>query len=585
MYDHRKENSQRIISGPMEHAADHTSGTPNRIQVVIWGALLVLAVILSLKDYQSFQLGTYRDDAFYTVLAQSLVHSNQYGLINVPGDQPGAPPFPFGYPLLLTPFVLLFPNSLDAMKVLSLIATLSNATLLFWGWQWFSRRSHWWGIAVVGLYILSPLTVAHTRMVMSESVFTTFCLAAMLLAEQATRRRQNRWWSLLMSVMLTFVAFTRTVGLVLVITVFAYLLFRIGKRVWKELILIGVMMILLVGVIVGTTPVQASSLLPLRYLRERNASFLIGLGAGITSTDPSDLLPPEYLKEDETLTSGERLNIGALLEDFLVDGAKRHIGQDLRQAVLPVGGGAREQALAERMGVPSLPILVGFLTFGLIALGYFRWFAEEGTSVFNLFAILYFGALLLWNWVGPRLLYPIQPQLHIGFLLGIEAVLLWIPSFGNQDVSHKLGNALLASAVLILLLLSIHGSLHIDNTRLHVGDLQARTNWLKSNATPSDIIMTEAPLTDFVYSGRKTVRQPESLTSAGELEAFLVDQGIDYILIAPEIKWQPNYIPTYSDRTNRLLSQIAVLISENRISVVYSSERDLIKVFRIQTQE
>jgi hypothetical protein len=176
-------------------------------------------------------------------------------------------------------------------------------------------------------------------------------------------------------------------------------------------------------------------------------------------------------------------------------------------------------------------------------------------------------------------------QLHLGFLLGIEAVLLWITSFGNRDVSHKLGNALLASAVLILLLLSIHGSLHIDNTRLHVGDLQARTNWLKANATPSDIIMTEAPLTDFLYSGRKTVRQPESLRSAGELEAFLVDQGIDYILFAPQIEWQPNYVPTYSDRTTRLLPQIAVLISENRISVVYSSERDLIKVFRIQTQE
>jgi len=569
----------------MEHPNDEALSTPKKIQVVIWGAFIVVAVILSLNDYGSFQLGTYRDDAFYTVLAQSLVHSDQYGLINVPGDQPGAPPFPFGYPLLLAPFVILFPDSPDAMKTLSLIATLSNATLLFWGWHWFSRRSRWWGIAVVGLYILSPLTVAHTRMVMSESVFTSFCLAAMLLAEQAARGEQNRWWSLLMSVTLTFVAFTRTVGLVLVITVFAYLLFRIGRRVWKELILIVVMMILLVGAVVGITPVQPSGLLPLRYLRERNASFLIGLGAGITSADPGDLLPPEYLKEDETLTGRERLHIGALLEAFLVDGAKRHIGQDLRQAVLPIGGGAREQALAERMGIPSLPILVGFLTFGLIALGYFRWFAKEGLSVFNLFAILYFGALLLWNWIGPRLLYPIQPQLHLGFLLGIEAVLFWITSFGNRDVSHKLGNALLASAVLILLLLSIHGSLRIDNTRLHIGDLQARTDWLKANAVPSDIIMTEAPLTDFLYSRRKTVRQPESLTSAGELEDFLVDHGIDYILIAPQIKWQSNYTPSYSERTMRFLPLIADMVSESRIARVHSSERDLVEVFRVEPQE
>ncbi|KPL15510.1 MAG: hypothetical protein AMJ93_16575, partial [Anaerolineae bacterium SM23_84] len=547
MHYHRKEDNQRIISGPMEHADDHSSGTPNKVQVVIWGA--------------------------FTVLAQSLVHSDQYGLVNVPGDQPGAPPFPFGYPFLLAPFVLLFPDNLDAMKTLSLIATLLNATLLFWGWHWFSRRSHWWGIAVVGLYVLSPLTVAHTRMVMSESVFTTFCLATMLLAEQAARRRQNRWWSLLMSVMLTFVAFTRTVGLVLVITVFAYLLFRIGKRVWKELVLIVVMMILLVGVVVGTTPVQPSGLLPLRYLRETNASFLIGLGAGITSTDPSDLLPSEYLKEDETLTSRERLNIGALLEDFLVDGAKRHIGQDLRQAVLPVGGGAREQALAERMGIPSLPILVGFLTFGLIALGYSRWFAKEGLSVFNLFAILYFGALLLWNWIGPRLLYPIQPQLHLGFLLGLEAILIGITSVGNRDTLLKFGKMMLASAVLVLWLLSVRKSLEIADSRLHVGDLQARTKWLKANTTLSDIIMTEQPTLDFLYSNRRTIYQPDSLVSATELEDYMVKHEVDYILIAPQLQWQPSYVPSYGDRTIRFLPLIADLVSESRITRVYSSER------------
>jgi hypothetical protein len=423
-------------------------------------------------------------------------------------------------------------------------------------------------------------------MVMSESVFTTFCLVAMLLTEQAARGEQNRWWSLLMSATLTFVAFTRTVGLVLVITVFAYLLFRMGKRVWKELILIVVMMILLVGVVVGTTPVQASSLLPLRYLRERNASFLIGLGAAITSADPSDLLPSKHVEhtKDEALTERERFDNEALLVYFL-EAAKRHLGEDLRQAVLPFGGGARERAFAERLGIPSLPSLVGFFTLGLTALGFLRWFAKEGLSVFSLFAIFHFGALFLWNWIGPRLLYPIQPQLHFGFLLGMEAVLFWITSFGSRDVSHKLGNALLASVVFILLLLSIHGSFHIDNTRLHVGDLQARTNWLKANATPSDIIMTEEPLTDFIYGGRRTVHQPESLVSAGELEAFLVEHNIDYIVVAPQINWQPDYIPTYSDRTTRLLPHIAALISEKRISEVYSSERDLVTVFRIQPQE
>ena len=80
---------KQLIFSQLKDPNDYASNTPNKMQVAIWGAFIVVAVILSLNDYQSFQLGTYRDDAFYTVLAQSLVHSDQYGLINVPGEQPG----------------------------------------------------------------------------------------------------------------------------------------------------------------------------------------------------------------------------------------------------------------------------------------------------------------------------------------------------------------------------------------------------------------------------------------------------------------------------------------------------------------
>jgi len=569
----------------IEHRNDYSSDTPTRMQVAVWGALLVATIILSLQDYQAYQLGTHYDDARYVILTQSLIHSDRYGMINVPG-QPGSAPYPFGYPLLLTPFGLLFPDNLDALKVLSLIATVLNATLLFWGWRWFSRRSYWWAIAVVGLHALSPLVIDHTRRVMSEPIFTTFCLAAMLLAEQAARGKQNRGWSLLMSVALTFVVFTRTIGVVLVISVFAYLLFVIGRRFWKELLLIVTTMIVLVGLVVGITPVNPKSLLPSNYFNTKEASFLVGLGVITTSVDPSDLPSSRYTTEDETPTGRGRFDIKLLLTDYFIAGTKQHLGEDLRQAILPLGGGPREQIVAERIGIPSLPILVGVFTFGLIVLGYFRWFVQEGLSVFNLYAILYSGALFLWVWKGPRLLYPIQAQLHFGFLLGIEAVLSWAAAFrGRTNSVRKFRNGVLASAVFILLLLSVRSSLKIDDSRLHTGDLQARTTWLKANTTPCDIIMTGAPPIDFMYSGRKTVYQPGSLASTGELEDYLAKHGVDYILIAPRIEWQPSYIPSYSDRTTGLLSLIADLISESRVMLVYSSEQDLVKVFKIQPQK
>lgn len=213
----------------MRPFANRPSSPPTKIQIAIWCILFILTVFLSLRDYDSFQLGTWSDDSYYVVLAQSLTHSGQYGLINEPGEQPGAAPFPFGYPLLLTPLVLLFPGNLDALKALSLAATLLNVVLLFWGWPWFSRQSYWWGIAIVGLYAFSPLTIEHTRMIMSEAVFTTFCLIAMILAEQVVRGNQNRWGSLLLlSVTLALIPLIRTIGMVLVIGILGYLLFIVS---------------------------------------------------------------------------------------------------------------------------------------------------------------------------------------------------------------------------------------------------------------------------------------------------------------------------------------------------------------------
>jgi hypothetical protein len=273
------------------------------------------------------------------------------------------------------------------------------------------------------------------------------------------------------------------------------------------------------------------------------------------------------------------VDIKQLLQDFLVERAGRHLLQDLRQIVLPLGGGAREQAVANRIGFPSLPTVVGGIVLGLIALGYFRWLAQEGLSNFNLFAILYFGALLLWNWTGPRLLYPVQPQLYLGFLIGIGTVLSWIASLGNREALRELGKAALVVTVLVLISLSVYKSANIEDTRLHVGDLQVRSSWLKSNISSSAIIMSQAPAVDHLYSGRKTIGMPRSLASAGELEDYLLAHSVDYILIAPSLEWQAKYVSMYDDRTTQLIPLMAELVSEGKITLSYSSASS-ISVYR-----
>jgi hypothetical protein len=594
----------------MDYADGHATYRPNRIQIAIWVGLLALTFFLFFKNNQSFQVGVWQDDVIYTILAQSLAYSDQYGLVSIPGEQPGstsvpfgylcgAPPhnyfsdetepctapFPFGYPYLLLPFVLLFPGNSPVMVTLSLVGTLVNITLLFWGWPWFSRRSYWWGLAIVGLYTLSPLTAWHTQLIMAEPIFTTVCLIAILLAERVAQGKSGWHWSLLLSSVLALSVFIRTLGVILVVSIFAYILLARGLKVWKELLQLGIQFIIIVSFIIGLLPaVQLNNLIPSRYLEETNATFLIGLSHILNLEDePSSTLDSRYKETDEL--GREQLNSSIMLEDFL-DGIYLHLSQDFRQGILPFGGAENEQALATRLGMPSLPNLVGFFVSGLMILGFIWWLAKDGVSAFNLFGLFFIGSLFLWVWDGARILYPVQFQLHFAFLVGLEAVLLGITAFLNQTpLVRKFRTEVLVATVLLLLLIFAYKDFTIDDTRLHVGDFQARSSWLKNNTPSSVVVLTEAPIIDFLYSGRRTAAYPTSSTSPIELENHLAQYKVDYILIAPKIEWQSDYMPTYSDQTSSLLALLKELESRKQVMPVYSSDQDLIEVFRVQPGE
>ncbi|MGE5264853.1 MAG: ArnT family glycosyltransferase, partial [Acidobacteriota bacterium] len=339
---------------------------PTRVQVVAWLALLIIAVAISVRDYDAYQFGTHWDDSQYATLARSLVFSDHFGLINGPGE-PLPAKYPFAYPLLLVPFVLFAPENFDALKSLSLIATLMNAALIFWCWRSFSRtRSYNWALAITGLYVLAPMIIDHTRRVMSEPIFTTFCLLALALTEQAARGQRGRWWTVQMSLALLFALFTRTIGFVLIVTVLAYLLIRLGRNFWKEIVLIVVGIALLLGVIVAATPVSAIDLIPAEYFKDNNAKIIVGADFPDETADagspavPSDGETPALLPLDQRI---KNIVIGWLRYQF---------GTYPRRVVFPIGGGDKEQAVADSIGLSFLPAMLGYMVAGVIVLGLWR---------------------------------------------------------------------------------------------------------------------------------------------------------------------------------------------------------------------
>ena len=271
--------------------------SPTQMQIAFWVIIVITSITVSLFNYQTFQIGSWMDDINYTILARSLVDSEKYGIISVPGNEPFPAPFPFGYPLIIAPFVYLFRENLDALKIPSLIATIVNITIVFWGWRLFSRRSYWWGLSVTGLYAVHPQIIWHSRMVLSEPVFITFYLLVMVLAAQAAQGNWNWWRRLLMGLFLTFLIFTRTIGVFFGISVFLYLFIVDYRKFFKEIIVVPAIMLSLVIGILIITPVQLTDLVPARYLNENNAKtlqYIIGIDL-VSNSNMEEMLPPNYV--------------------------------------------------------------------------------------------------------------------------------------------------------------------------------------------------------------------------------------------------------------------------------------------------
>jgi 4-amino-4-deoxy-L-arabinose transferase-like glycosyltransferase len=544
---------------------------PTRIQIILWLVLVSVTLVLALGNYQTYLLGTHFDDARYVILARSLVLSDQYGMINAPGDPPVGK-YPFIYPLLLAPFVVLFPHEPDALKLLSLIATVLNLSLLFWGWRWFSRtRSYWWGLAIAALYGLAPITIDLTRRVMSEPVFTTFVLLAIILAERAAQKQPGRGWSVAMSATLVGVLFTRSIGIILIACIFFYLILKRGRSFARQLALIVALMAVIAGIIIATTPVQLRDLLPSEYLKDENARLLLAPVTGVVPTEAGEpsvvtATPPDLMQKIKTV----------VVDYILVYGIEHHFGKDMRVIAFPLGGGEREEIFADWLRLPFLPMLLGYMISALVLFGWVRQFRQDGLTLLNLFGAVYLAVLFLWVWDDPRLLYPIQPQIHFGFLLGIEALVVLIATRARMDA-----RAWITGIAMVLITLAVFKAAQIEDSRLHTGDIRARTTWLAHNASPSAIILTEAAEIDYLYSERKTLTYP-AVASSAQLEEFLRAQKIDFILVAPFIHWQSRYTPTYSNSALKFRDWADELVARQRATLVHASESELIRVYQIK---
>ncbi|MBI5653278.1 MAG: hypothetical protein HZC40_22955, partial [Chloroflexi bacterium] len=343
------------------------------------------------------------------------------------------------------------------------------------------------------------------------------------------------------------------------------------KMFARQLALVVALMAVLAGSIIATTPVQLRDLLPSEYLKDENAGLLLAPVTGVVPTEegapPSvTAAPPDWMQKVKTL----------VIDYILIYGIEHHFGKDMRVIAFPLGGGDREESFADWIGLPVLPTLLGYTITALVLFGWVRQFRQDGLTLLNLFGAVYLATLFLWVWDDPRLLYPIQPQIHFGFLLGIEALVGLIATRARLN-----SRAWIAGIAIALIAIAAFKDTQIEDSRLHTGDIRARTTWLAQNASPSAIVLTEAAEIDYLYSERKTITYP-AIGSSAQLEGFLLTRKIDYVIVAPFIHWQARYKPEYSNAARQYRAWADELAARQRATLVHASEPELIRVYQIK---
>ncbi len=136
--------------------------------------------------------------------------------------------------------------------------------------------------------------------------------------------------------------------------------------------------------------------------------------------------------------------------------------------------------------------------------------------------------------------------------------------------------------VALLAVLSVRKSVLLPDSRLHAGDMQARSSWLAANSARSDTLMSEAPAVDSAYTNRKTVGYPGGCPSPGELTGYLMANEVDYVLVAPQILWQEQYMPILSGQTQCVLNALVSLQTEGRAEPVFGSTGNHLQIVHIR---
>jgi hypothetical protein len=541
---------------------------PTRLQILLWAAVMLGTLALLAYNWTSYQVGTYGDDGSYVSVTDSLLQGIPYGtLLDTDLDDPTQ--FPFVYPLILAPLRAFFPNDLNALRYVSVLATLGVLAVLFWAWRWLGRGlSYWWGLAVVALTGFSPLTLLHGHTVMSEALFLLFWLLLIVWTEYVAFRAP-RAWGILFGLVSVALVYTRLAGLVIVAAALLYLFWKMRRAVWKQLGVAAVAAAAPLALILLTTSVRPVDLLPNEYMNQL-AAIYDGDNATneevarrvLESADDSSPIRPE---------NPIQRTVGAIW--YQLDFADK-LPFQLERAVI---------STTDALGISFVRRVPFLVLLALVVLGLVVWVRRSGVTLFFLALPAYGFLLIAWSWQGPRLVYPIQPQLFLAVLLALAAVTAWLTGRLRGD-SRRVTAAVLGAITGVWLLAWLWLDLNLSRTMVLPGNQIARAAIL-AQYLPADarVLSTRAEV-DYLYTPRRFYDFPRGLGSPARLRQFLLEKNFDYVVAPSGVETTPENDSLRISRVQRFVVYLQPLIQEGFLVAAYDDPVGDLAIYRVRQE-
>jgi hypothetical protein len=459
---------------------------------IVLAVLIFTSALISLLRLDSFQVGAFSDDASYIVLAESMASGQGYRLINYP-DAPRERSFPPGWPILLLPIVILFPDNYEILKWLPFALWLVTIPLLY---KLFAKRINTPYLEIlIALIVVNPVMIGASGMVMSETAYLFFSVLTLYLFELWNSHLDNPTEPLFVIAFAATALYTqliRTVGLSILLAIIAYLL--LSRRLRQA------------GI---ATMIFFLGMLPQFWFNSRDGGSIISRGY-------------------QTQVFHDSVSI-KLWQAWA--NAQTYLNEMIANSLIPIFGPNIESML-DRLGLGVAFSLVNVFVLLLIAIGFVLSFKSFQLS--ELYVFLFFiGILSFWNPdVGSaqdRFLIPIIPFLFYYFLQG----LIWSARTVTRTDRRTVFTAIGVTSLIMLIFLVRNVQDWRNPIRNQMTDLSIGTVWVSENTPSKSIIMSRNPVPDYLYVHRTTIAYP---TEDQDLIEYIIANNIDYVIVSPKLQ-------------------------------------------------